>query len=85
MPLSQADKDYFKELLDTHTEVLQASIRGLNTNFNHSQGKQNEHLRQVDAKLDAIMDMLVLRKEHERMRQILIEKGIVTEEELTPA
>lgn len=85
MSLTEADKTYLKKVLDTQTEALQESIRGLNENFNTSQGKQNEQLKQLDAKLDAVMGMLVLRKEYDRMRQVLVEKGIATDEELTPA
>ena len=85
MPLTETDKTYLKKALDTQTEVLKESIRGLNENFNTSQGKQNEQLKQLDAKLDAVMGMLVLRKEYDRMRQVLVEKGIATDEELTPA
>lgn len=85
MSLTETDKTYLKKALDTQTEVLKESIRGLNENFNTSQGKQNEQLKQLDAKLDAVMGMLVLRKEYDRMRQVLVEKGIATDEELTPA
>jgi len=80
MPLTQDDKSYLKTLLDTHTEVLQESIRGLNQNFTVAMGNQDDRMDQVDAKLDAIMEMLAFRTEMANLVRELRTKGIELDE-----
>lgn len=88
MPLTQNDKSYFKTLLDTHTEVLQESIRGLNHNLTVAMGEHSDHLDQIDVKLDAITEMLAFRKEMANLVRELRSKGIDLDENkifLSPA
>ncbi len=72
-----------KAHLDGMEARIQESIRGLNTNFNKGQGVQNgrfdrleERLESVDVKLEAIIEMLAMRKELHNLVRVLKAQGV---------
>ena len=59
-----------KAHFDGAVAVIQEDIKGFVKHFNQSQFEQNERLDTMDAKLDAMMDMLATRKEmHNLVRE----------------
>lgn len=56
-------------------EELKNEIRSAITHFNKSQGVQNRHLDQMDAKLEAITEMLATRHEVRNLvRELKLQK-----------
>lgn len=51
-------------------------IRDVIKHFNQSQGLQNEHLHQMDAKIDAVIEMLAMRRELHNLVRVLKEQGV---------
>lgn len=56
--------------------LLTAQTREIIGHFNQSQGLQNERLDKVDAKIDAIMEMLATRRELQNLVNELQAKGM---------
>lgn len=84
MPLTDKDLKAIRSALrpefERQTETLKDSIRGLNENLNAGQGAQNERLDRIEARLDAIVEMLTLRKELRNLIRELKAQGITLDE-----
>lgn len=62
--------------LDGAVATIRGDIRELTSHFNRSQAEQNDRLDEMDAKLDAIMEMLAMRKELKNLVRELRAHGI---------
>ncbi|MEK7636816.1 MAG: hypothetical protein AAB402_00295 [Patescibacteria group bacterium] len=73
-----------KTHLDASEQRIRSSITDLARHFTGSLGKEREHTDQrfdeVDAKLDAIMEMLAMRQEMQNLIRELKAKGIILDE-----
>ena len=64
---------------------LRSAVKDIVGHFNESQEKQNERLESIETKIDAITEMLALKKDVERLERSLLRKGVLTEADLQKA
>ena len=68
---------------------LRSAVKDIVGHFNVSQTKQTEHfdekIAEIHVELDAIKDMLALKKDVERLERSLLRKGVLTEADLQKA
>lgn len=79
MPQSLTKQD-LQTAVERVEQGMTANTREIISHFNQSQGTQNQRLEEMDAKLDAIMEMLATRKELHNLVRALKAKGISLEE-----
>lgn len=83
------DQPVTRTHLNGAVETIRGDIREVITHFNESQTKQTEHfdeqIAEVRVELDAIKDMLALRKDVEKLERSLLRKGVLTQQDLAAA
>lgn len=78
----QLTKKHFDDVLHGLRETMatKEDIRGAISHFNKSQGLQNERFDRIDAKLEAIMEMLTMRQEMHNLIRELRGQGLTLDE-----
>lgn len=82
--LREAAKQDLQQGLHTLREGLEATstanTKEIIGHFNKSQGFQNERMDQMDSKLDAIIEMLTMKREMRNLVRELAKQGITLDE-----
>lgn len=89
MSLTQADLKSIQGVVGLEVEPLKADVKDLKSDIKVIRQQQHSMMTTLDGFSHIVRrheeEWLVLRKQHEKMRDILVKKGIATEDEMAIA